>query len=1246
MRGKAGAFGCVALLLASLLPMPAGAEAFGSLEVSAQDWQLLTMPYNLTVGRTLFQTPGDVNGDGYDDVLVWRGEFGFVLINGSAAGLDIAHARAVNGGPFGDLADTGSPGSFDQRPTGIDADGDGFADIAGYFLEGEMCGEWPIGSQPPGCLPDAISDLRMARGSATTPLQASATVAEVPGFGGPAPSIHLTGPVGNGASAAFVVETVHPRAADNSTGAWTTFDVYEYLTSGRIQLSWSWNDTEPTPLSDPPRPPRFIAAPDFDHDGYADIVTWSPSGLGSSGGALLNRLTIYRGSANGPSINDPEVFGTQAPSVVIGELDRVAGPDLGFYRVLAFNGTGPTPPYMEIRIIDPLTYNPDFNQTLTIQLSGPSIFLGQPGTRVALGDINGDGVDDIVTAKYDTTSATAGHILVDAFMSSYPPDPCPLCAWVWAPEPEFALSYSTQIQMAGSDIYAPEPGLRVNLQSDYDGDGLRDLTVGFYGGNAPRAPTTHSGFVAVMPAANILRGAYNISIETDAGGIVYPMYRNYTITAQADGMPDATDLDLSFTGFISGPTLRINGTTGIVTSSDESQVVAKGPAYFSKVVCIRAPCPGTLSLPVAFNWSFPEIAFGLSLVNPVAAAPSYLAQSPRVASFHAATSIVGNLTAESDGRPRAPGDWVRGGAAVNFTSSLAVEFTGSQGIQPAEAVTWQLLNAGNSTVFAGDLNASVIAPASTDRGWIAAVDFTGLPPAAGRPSLPFALLVDGDLPTYGDHSPDQSEWVTSLPAFAAVQVFDNESGVDPARIEFSWENDGAPFVRWNQANATPGQTAAEVVATAYLNLPEGNLSNVIWRSWDRAGNGPIESPIYGVKVDTLDIQFRDPDPPADEWQNTTIPQVSVEVLAGASGLNLSSVDFRISTTGLFGFGPWRHDCGFPPELNPPGGPFRMCLAMIGPGGYRPYHYANFTEGDQNWVQWRAANNATGALKLSDPYQVEVDTKPPLIVTLTPDETNVYAPAGVPLFVGATEGSPQSVAQRGINLSSGAATYRVRGPNDADFGAPIAFATSGDPGYFWSATFEAQLTLERGTSTVEVSVRERGGATTTAQTHIRVNQLPTLQVTSLPGNFTIEQNGTIRLTANVTDPEGGRIVYQWGPCQGGPRPPPPNRFYSSADNLTLTSRGNGLPSTATIGNISICLQVFDQYDGRVAIVVTVHIVPQGSLPPPGEQPGPAPPTTVTPGYESALAMLLLLAAAVALAAFFFWRRRVRSPPDNL
>ncbi len=1239
-RAQAGIV-CLLLVLTLLPPTAAGAEP---LTVDAPGWQVVQTARNGSVSPQLFMTPGDVNGDGFDDLLVWRGyngsSWGYALFNGSATGIDPAEPwdpHSSGGLPDG-MHDTATPLAADTRPTGIDANGDGRDDVAGWYRAGNTCNEIPEGGPGRPCGFAVQNYSVLAYGNRLRGLTTHDMAKMPQSLRQMVPTtVYLVPPTRPGDQPSVLGESVYPRDEPNGEAARTEFTLYRLNGSYFHQGATSWSVPEANPPTDPPRVPRFLAAPDFDGDGLADIVTWVPPTVVANTG-YPGELTIYNGSRDGPQTENPYRVLLNASNVVVADFDGDGHPDIAFsaYPGVAVDSPGNAPLVLEVRLWNPRSL---FSHEGGISVLGGVIY-DTTDSRWQAGDIDRNGRADIVVIGYGSTGQGEAEILVDGFLN---PSWCESGPGVSCMVAAAAPSFSRRIGITGPIPGASPDELRVNLQSDYDGDGRLDITVGYYESNStPNSPD--SGFVAVLLSAQALRDQYRIWIDTDTGGIVLPEYRNYTIHVQGWlTIADTSTLRINLTNFGRPLWVDIQQSGSVATSSSPADLAIDGPSS----IMHGDGADGAYwfaSIPVRFNGSLPHnTLFGLE-ARWVGSHLDERAVHPRAALYAPTVHIEGPLYAESEGRAVADGDWVRAGARVNFTGLRLVYDSLPSAVVPTAGSTWVVRVAGLQVgVWSVSSPAvAITAPSVTQRDLRITFEVEGaIGPYVADPKQ-FTVGVDADPPTFGAPLPAEDEWITSSPAFVAAQVFDNQSGVDPARIEYSWEYDGAPFVRWYPAAALPGQTASEVVAQALVDLPEGDLSNIVWRAWDRVGNGPGESRIYRLLVDTQDLTFSDPYPDPNTWIGDPAIRPAIWIHTGPSSLNLRSLEYRASYEGLFGFGPWTPQC---PRNDPvTGDPIGVCRFVLGQNpdgsinitatrGY-PAGAVTFAEGDQNWVQWRASNNASDELYVSDPFQVRLDSKAPVIELVLPGADTILPLVPVNLVVSAHEGSPPGVAQRGLDLTEGGATYRVRGPDDPDFGPWQPLSVTSSTPDAWSAEFGATLDLARGSSVVEVSVREVGGQAGTAQTTVRVNQHPSVMIVSDPDGFVVQVNGTLRLIANGQDDGDLALAYRWSLCEEGAPP------ISQDQTVTLSATGRDELRTDRERDIVLCLTVLDGLDGFTTQNVTVMV----REPVPGDDPTerPGAPATIPVGAD--FLVLVLVMAALATAAFMLVRRRARPPEE--
>jgi hypothetical protein len=823
---------------------------------------------------------------------------------------------------------------------------------------------------------------------------------------------------------------------------------------------FSWNISELIPLSPAPRPPRFLAAPDFDGDGLADIVTWVPPAPGANG-TFVGILQIFNGSTLRNPSASPVAMYLRTPDVIIEDFNGDGHPDIVTYQTLNVRDGRPVEPYMSVALIRWRPGPNPFHQPDTIELSGPSIFISQPAPRLQAGDIDGDGRADIVAAKYDTTSASAGHVLVDVFLGML------FCFDTGDCDIDYEVDLSTELQLSGSDIYAGQNGLRLNLQGDFDGDGRRDIAVGYNGGNAPeRGRTSSSGFVAVMMSTVLIRKVFPLWIDTDPGGEVHPQYRNYTL--HLDHWPalvDTPTLRINFTGLSPGLHIDLEQTGSVATSSDPSLIAIDGTTLFGH----NDESDGrywTAAVPIRFDWSLPaNVWFGLE-ARFVNSSVDEKAATARAAKFSPDVEIIGNPKGEYDGRIVEGAGWARAGVPLNV-SNISLAFAGPGSFMvPASEFLWDISSpyTGPRFVRVNPFEDSWATPSLTTRNASYHISVLGAPSSYLRETRAFNLSFDGDLPAYGAHLPLDAEWATGNSTLVAVEVIDQQSGTDFEAVDVSWALAGGAFSAWTAVEVYPGETLDRAVARTYLALPEGPGSIVRWRAWDMVGNGPVESDNFTVNVDHTNLTFRDPTPEASQWQWFFNVTAGIRIDTGPSSLNESSVEYRFSKGGLFEFGPWQPGCI--PPLNPVGQVVCIRLffgngTIFGNTGYRISTFgADLSEGDNNWVQWRAASNASPALRYSDPYQVRVDSKVPVFVWLRPNGTAIVPLSLIRVGAGLRDGSDPSIAQQGINTSAGSTNFRVRAEGQANFSSPLPLRFESSTRDAYMANFEDSFALPR------------------------------------------------------------------------------------------------------------------------------------------------------------------------------------------
>ncbi len=388
-------------------------------------------------------TAGDVNGDGYADVIVGApgttdgesNEGRALLFQGSASGLGLAASWSADGNQAG--ASLGA-----AVGTAGDVNGDGYADVI-------------VGA--PG-----HADGEAGEGQVLVFLGSASGVAAAPGWaaGGNQPGASLgtavgtAGDVNGDGYADVVVGASHMDAGETDEGL--AF-LYEGSGGGLAALpSWSTEGAGAEAWLGA----AVSAGGDVNGDGYADVLLGSP---GFDGGeSNEGRALAFLGSAAGPSATASWTGESNQGWAAFGYSVASAGD---------VNGDG----YADV-IVGAYAFDAGQNNE-----GRAFLFLGSPtgtsatpswtaegdqagayfGSSVATaGDVNGDGYSDVIVGAYNHDGGETNEGRAYVFLGS-PAGPAASPAW------------TAESNQAGADF-----GRSVASAGDVNGDGYADVIVG------------------------------------------------------------------------------------------------------------------------------------------------------------------------------------------------------------------------------------------------------------------------------------------------------------------------------------------------------------------------------------------------------------------------------------------------------------------------------------------------------------------------------------------------------------------------------------------------------------------------------------------------------------------------------------------------------------------------------------------------------------------------------------------------
>ena len=276
------------------------------------------------------------------------------------------------------------------------------------------------------------------------------------------------------------------------------------------------------------------------------------------------------------------------------------------------------------------------------------------------------------------------------------------------------------------------------------------------------------------------------------------------------------------------------------------------------------------------------------------------------------------------------------------------------------------------------------------------------------------ILVDLSMPVFRNLTPESGSWHNRTDIECSVEILDgNGSGVDGKSVEYAVSmGGGLTFDMWMPAwLTTSGQSLIPTVKHVFA---EGEENYLKWRAKDVSGNGYVESAPVNIKVDITSIKFASEPVQWGNWYDTRKITSKILVSDTGSGLDLDSLQARLSTSGPSGFGGWM-------EIE------RDNITEMGSGEYEISVTCTYDEGKGNYLMFRGTDLAGNPLATSDKFNFKVDTKAVYFGDFAPDNETYSNERVVECFI--------SVLDEGSGVDRESVEYSIskKGPGDEDFG---------------------------------------------------------------------------------------------------------------------------------------------------------------------------------------------------------------------
>jgi len=457
------------------------------------------------------------------------------------------------------------------------------------------------------------------------------------------------------------------------------------------------------------------------------------------------------------------------------------------------------------------------------------------------------------------------------------------------------------------------------------------------------------------------------------------------------------------------------------------------------------------------------------------------------------------LVLNADGNPVEDGSWIHPTAALQMISGRVV-FEGS-GIAPVGQPYNVTMYTSDGFVFMhsigdGTYSATIDLADFTDDLWTITIRIEDVPyNGSGLTPMSFQCRIDRIPPLIFLTNPDPCAWRAHNKLTVGFELFDNESGLDPDTIQIS---------------VTFNDTTVHLVEVFELSMLSSGHFRIVFvidlqegRNWlglevgDMVGNMNVTLPIP-VNIDTSQIVFEDFTP--TDWHNRTRVSVGITIIDNdGSGVDLSTIEYSYSVSGIFSYSEWL-ESGYDGTART----FTLSLDL------------DLEAGIENYVRFRARDVAGTEPRISDDYQVRIDTTPPRITIIDEVHNHLNTTVRFVLYD----------YPSGIDMESLAIVVASNGTNIDDITLDIS---DQDPGeYFVSieCRFLAYVLNEIHIHVLDHAVN--GNASTFV---IIINAPPILQIISPTNTSRHAVNSFIQFEALISDPDGDPLEVAWSLSNG-------------------------------------------------------------------------------------------------------------------
>jgi hypothetical protein len=372
----------------------------------------------------------------------------------------------------------------------------------------------------------------------------------------------------------------------------------------------------------------------------------------------------------------------------------------------------------------------------------------------------------------------------------------------------------------------------------------------------------------------------------------------------------------------------------------------------------------TFEFNVIFNWTYPHENFNDVQVYATSAqlSPAWLNISRL---FRVENDLIFNgalVVKNENNHSLQENDLVRGGEKLTWTGLQTVYENTTDVFPPDDEFDITIWDSNynvwsTSPALGENFTLEIVtAPTSNLNGDLHIVNISGIPPECDKTDESFMIRIDGDNVTFWNPIPDNKTWQTSSEVKVGITITDHGGGIVlNSSVACCISNDsGGNWSDWEPI--TDFSSATTVNAYDFVIFEDGKDNFIKWCAGDSVGNGPTESNLYRVLVDSENVIFSNPFPLENEESAFEKVQVGITITDNTSGVKASRIMYTTSTDSGETWTNWKiiKDYTNNQLIN-------VTLNLT------------FPNGTANRIKWRAYDIAGNGPTESDPYIIKVNT---------------------------------------------------------------------------------------------------------------------------------------------------------------------------------------------------------------------------------------------------------------------------------